>query len=374
MKFNTSKLLTMVDNYCIENRINQTIFVTQVADAVGLRPQTVYNGLHGYNYCSKNMCAAMAQVMDVDVKVIERLVSNKKSKKAGSKKSGNKKSGQVCFDYDLFMSLIEKSEYSKASLCKAVNISTNTPLNWRNKFSWSSFTKATIPQICYLLKCKEADLVKTPEEMEALKKEVPSSEIPAGYQTIKDIPVGQVSKIFEVFNENLLQLAKDVQALKLEKDQDSEKIKQIDEKIDSFMKLFEPVKKEEKHEDDSIEDATGELPEFTVELKEIPNVIAPFDPADSFTDYKFKVNHMAHLLALADGLTHKQELSKLYKDMTKVYGVVYDQMSHDFLAAHGRKPNGSMELLYENELWREIFYATTMDKVTKACDVKVRTE
>jgi len=369
-KTDSTVLLAKVRMYCEEHDLTVAQFCdVAVADMDDLSAKTLYNAIFGHNYCSKRSADAIGKMLGIPATTVMGYVK----KNTGRKKKRNYNrpltavvgaaySDDLYFDMKAFAEYVRNSEYSQASLCKAVGISHATPSNWSKKFSWNAFTKKGVEDICKLLGVRTEDLVKSRVGAQ----DASDVSLPSGYRDIRDIPVGQVGKIFEIMNSNILLLAKEVQELKQSTTVNRDLVNSCMDKLNTYLDGIVNASITVVNPLADVLDAKDELPD---KVKNPADDISvdDYDPKDSYEVYRNKLNNMAHILALAEGLTHKQELTKLYKDMTKVYGVVYDQLERDFRQEHHRSSSCSMELLYDNELFREIFFATTVDKVHAAC-------
>ncbi len=188
------------------------------------------------------------------------------------------------------------------------------------------------------------------------------------------VPIGDtlnVHSIFEILNHNILVLGRKLDNLAASQNVVNEEMKgQISsvmialENIGDAIMSAEEAKQEKVEEksvateEETVTETVDSLGELSQSMKELRH---GFSDRDDYTTYKGKIYRMIKYIAEKNGNTEKQEMHKYYKMMNRVYGVVYDQLEKDFWDEMHRRNNGSLELLYHNELFRCIFYNKVSD-------------
>ncbi len=155
--------------------------------------------------------------------------------------------------------------------------------------------------------------------------------------------------------------------------------KRFVEEIEALKAEIESLKTTEKEDEKGKKDQNDEkiipLPETKSEIKSetkslIPDnpedLITAFKEDDSYHDYSKKIHKMITFYANAKHLKQNAVYHQLYKGMNRIYGVVYEQETKEFRSRENRDPKGTMELLWSNAIWKNIFYCYVADEMQKA--------
>lgn len=94
----------------------------------------------------------------------------------------------------------------------------------------------------------------------------------------------------------------------------------------------------------------------------LKDILVPYgDTKESFEDYNNKIRCIvANIRKNTDKITN-QIYCDLYRNLETVYGANIDKMKYEFIKEFGRKPESSIETIYNNPIFRSIFYNTVVN-------------
>ncbi len=87
-----------------------------------------------------------------------------------------------------------------------------------------------------------------------------------------------------------------------------------------------------------------------------------------YEEYKEQIKKCIKAISAFNDIPVKELYCYYYKVMNMVYGVVYKQMSQEYKETHGDKAESSLELIYDNKIFREVMYNIVLDDVCRASD------
>ena len=249
-------------------------------------------------------------------------------------KCGRYNGETVCIDYEYLVKVTRKAGYTGNSISRILGIAKSSYTNWKKN---GTARLESVKRIADLLGIPVENFIKTEDTI------VSGPDVVVPVSKLQEIGDTQnIHSIFEILNSNIIMLASMVQDMQ-------EQLTKL-----SIPKVVEvePV------------NVVKEKPiAFIVNKEEIDRLISGFDVKDTFEEYRKKVNCMISIIASYKKTTHKQVLHDYYKLMTNVYGVVYAQLKKDYYSKYQHKDSGSLELLYEEPIFREVFYNVLSSKL-----------
>ena len=194
----------------------------------------------------------------------------------------------------------------------------------------------------------------------------------------------QVFDVFGVINDNLQSMTDYMTSLdsKAAKRQDelnssvkkdiavlSSRLDSIEKSMSLILEKIEDVHKPDNTKIVQIDSKKSQLKRKMPAVSSEP-VNSTFSLTDDFEHYVKKINSMAQHIASASGQTRDDVLHMFYTEMNRTYGVVYDQLKKEYKANHGTSQAWSMALLYDNTLFREIFFHIVQAMYEEVCTQK----
>lgn len=261
----------------------------------------------------------------------------------------------VKVNMNIIRELTKKAGYTGTQVCNIVGIGTSSYSNWTTR---GVARKDSISRIAKLFNVTVEDLCVKDVNMNT-ELAVDSPTVVSGLKEIGDTQ--NIHEIFEIINSNIITLANMVEDIKHINAFEHAKIYEQMQKLmpkpelllDKPIVINPPIKKEKPVA-------------FNVNRETIEDLINGFNVKDSYDVYKRKVNRMVSIIATDKKTTHKQVLHDYYKEMNEVYGVVYEQLKKEYFNKYQHKEEGgSLELLYEEPIFREIFYNIISSKLVE---------
>ena len=167
-------------------------------------------------------------------------------------------------------------------------------------------------------------------------------------QTVADYMTTLDDKAAERQDELNALVKKDIAAL-------SSKLDGIEKSMSLILEKLEDVHKNDNTKIVQIDSKKSQLKRKNPAVSSEP-VNSTFSLTDDLEHYVKKINSMAQHIASSTGQTRDDVLHMFYTEMNRTYGVVYDQLKKEYKANHGSSQTWSMALLYDNTLFREIFF------------------
>lgn len=351
-KFNTAPILKTITKKGYKS-INA--FATEYEKRFKKSTRAVTDNLKGINAPTEPaFYKNIAEMLGIKEKDVKACYENPKEPE--TPKPENKDTKKV-FVYERLEDCIQKSGMSKNKICRILGIGDSTLSNWKvHKHP----TMKTLKRVCELL---DAEIDTLFEEVE-IKKEKPVEEvvkntitaektetampvITDGYKTIE--PTHNLYERMEIINNNILLLASQLQNMKTLPAIEPAKEITIEE-----TKEKQPAEKEEAKPAKPVAKKTDHEAKCKEMLeKKINDVDTDTLSQESFIG---KINDMVALIAKAKDSTFNNMMHHYYKELTNVYGVVYDQLKKEYVAVHGGSPKSTMEMVYQNKDIRKIMY------------------
>ena len=104
---------------------------------------------------------------------------------------------------------------------------------------------------------------------------------------------------------------------------------------------------------------------YFINRVEVNKLITGYNENDDYEKYRDKINRMVSVISSVTKAPHKNILHGFYIDMTNTYGVVYDQCKKEYFEKYQHTDSGSTELLYENPIFKQIFYNVISDELKR---------
>ena len=302
------------------------------------------------------------------------------------------------FNYKKLEEAVKAANLSKNKVCAILGISSSSFRHWETA-KYGPNTKV-LRRLCDLLNINVDDLyTETAVEANPQKETKNTASEKAKADKTADVDgfefntinTQNIHEIFNIINNNILTLSR---AASYSNKNTYEDIKKCEEKIDALSGKVDVLITELREHFAAINDpekkimpiAKAEKPApkasvapITVkkEIKavnidpnsskindECKNLINGYTVLDNFEQYRTKINRMVSLITFKTKDTHKQTLHQFYEELNRVYGVVYDQLKKEYIAKYHKKNTGTTELIYENEIFREIFYNLVAGRLT----------
>jgi len=90
-----------------------------------------------------------------------------------------------------------------------------------------------------------------------------------------------------------------------------------------------------------------------------------YDETDTLEEYSNKIDRLLHIISVRDNVPVCEIKNNFYRQMNSVYGVVWSQLQKEYFLKYGRKQTWSLALLYENKVFRQIFFNIIKTESTK---------
>lgn len=278
------------------------------------------------------------------------------------------------FNHQRLETAIKNSGMTKNKICKILNISSQSFINWRNRGTTPS--DEILSRLAELLDINAEDLfdVVTEEVVEKPKAEPKEKDGFVLNKGFKKIDTQNIHDIFEIINSNILLLADNMSKATLISDA---KIAKLEEELQEIKKIASektvialkkaPVEEEKKEEAKSgaVDKAIAKIKEKEVENVQPQKLLVAYNKDDTFQMYREKINRMVSIIANKNNDTYKQTMHKFYEEMNRVYGVVYSQLEKEFKDKYHRKHTGTVELIYESEMYRQLLYNMVATKLSR---------
>ncbi len=380
----------------IRQKMNFNAFYEKVSAQTGVKPATICTHVVGQSVPPYEEIKCYAKILNMDADDIAALYNKKRvSPKQITK---NDKYYGKRFNGDALDKAIKKAGMSRNKVCKIIGIAESTCRHWKEPSSKGP-NLAVLNKLCTLLGCKPEDLYFNEEQpapvVEAKEPKKTAEQSLTGFKTIDTLNVIDMIKII---NENVLLLAKNVDVMaKLNSSQNaalsdavaglSKEVTGLNGTVEALSKkvnggrpaahapqssdhviLLDSKMKETALKKETKTEQVKQEEQKKIEkdnlIKEYKSLAGEYNADDDFDAYRVKINRMVSLIIHATNETFKHTIHKYYKEMTLVYGVVYRQLEKEYFDKYQKKHRyGSTELLYENEIFREIFYHLISDKL-----------
>lgn len=358
IRFNTAALRKKIE----QNKMSVESFTRKISKITGVNAATVKTHVQGRYRPQKNEMDAYAEVLKMPVSEIYSIFSD-----------GTGPVKTMEFNYDALEKIVKDSKYSKSEVCRILGININSFCSWKK--STSGPKAPTLQKLCELFKIEPATLFKEgtraaspTEKTESKHPALETLEFPTGMTGFKQIETMDILENFRIINENILLLAKNLdmmakldesryESMKGQFDQLTESVKALDV---SHTRTSKPVatisRRQQPRQTVVVGHIDSLLPKEKTVKEEIEELCNSYDKNDDFDKYNKKINRMVALINTKTKDTHKQTLHKFYKEMENTYGVNFTDLGVRFRAKNNRKNSGSIELLYMEEIYRQIFY------------------
>ena len=287
----------------------------------------------------------------------------------------------VIIDAKKLRTITEEKGYTVSRVCEIVGIANSAYWNWEHNNGKANID--TIKRVCNLLGIDIHDVlmptetVQTAEDVKVVS-DVVSEAIESEVEENPFKEIGDTQNVhtqFDTVNTNVMVLANVLKAY-------------IDEKFDILNAKMD-ILGTETHKDLSeyyqrlmlelesnrVFDASmgsGKKPQaFFINAVEATKLLTGYNENDTYERYKDKINRMVSMISSVTKTPHKNILHGFYIEMTNTYGVVYDQCKKEYFEKYQHRDNGSTELIYENPIFRQIFYNMISDELKKVTkDIK----
>lgn len=358
-KYDTTELKTLI----INSGYSLNEFSKRINKATKVNTATVRSHLLGYHAFQNNEIITIGKLLKISDAEATGLCTKKSADNNPQKKPTREAPERLKeFNYEALLNATENAGLTPHKVCNILGISTSSYWNWKNTGKGPG--KETLPRLAKLLNVEPSVFYTEPTQNDSVKNGDSannSADTPARY---KNIDTQNIMDIFGVINDNILTFVNDANKAAVENqnkiDVLQKTVNELTQKMDLLLHLVGPANNKEHTALTKPIDApkTVRVP-MTSEFKSLSEA---YNRNDSYDVYKNKINRMVGMITAKTQDTHKQTLHKLYKEMTNVYGVVFDQLEKDYIAKYKKKNNGTIELLYENELFRNIFYNLVVSK------------
>lgn len=373
IKYDTTKLLAMIK----KKYSSKKAFCMAVTEKTGKNWLTVRDHIDGLCVPTTDEIAAFASLLGTTVKEIAEQYDVRLPKKTEKKvPAPAEDSAKDCvrLNYDALIKATQNAGLTGKRVADILGISPSSYHNWSRSFHPRT---ETLKRVAMLLGVKYTDLIIEEEETKAVpatnkadKATAPSTVVSsASYKEIGDTQ--NIHEIFAILNENIITLGNTLNAFMAKQDAVNSDITLELSRLK--LRLSEANladKNKEPAEDSNAPEPAHVEPQINVSVTppikkpvatpirtdEVKSLYSGFSDKDSYDIYRMKVNRMVHFIAIRKKCTHKQMLHKYYKEMTNTYGCVYDQLKKDYYAKYQHRDSGSMELIYEEPIFREIYY------------------
>ncbi len=363
-KFNTTLILKTITKKGYKS-INA--FATEYEKRFKKSTRAVTDNLKGINAPTEPaFYKNIAEMLGIKEKDVKACYENPKEPE--TPKPENKNTEKV-FVYERLEDCIQKSGMSKNKICRILGIGDSTFSNWKvHKHP----TMKTLKRVCELLDAeidtlfKEVEIKKEepvnnkPEATTEIEKtEIIAPKITDGYKIIE--PAHNLYERMEIINNNILLLASQLQNMRTLPITEPAKVITEEE-----TKEKQPAEKEETKPARPVAKKTDHEEKYKEMLdKKINNVDTDELSQETFIG---KINGMVALIAKAKDSTFNNMMHHYYKELTNVYGVVYDQLKKEYVTAHGGSPKSTIEMVYQNKNIRRIMFniiATDLSHIKK---------
>ncbi len=393
IKFDTTLLTKSVE----KKGMSLGEFYKKASEMTGVNAYTIRGHVVGRARPSKAELEAFAKITGLTVKQIAA-VYEKEDKNASKKRAATTSLAlnNKVFNYEALMDAVNKSGLSRNRICNILGLSSASFVTWEKSVKGPNAT--TVARLCTLLDIKPEQLYKESAEPEKVAEKEKDTVTPPDCskefeeESLKKIDTLDIHQVFNIINDNIIalshnlnlmyaRLSSEISQVRKEGHDDSAHLLDQMQKMQDFLKEMSAKSPEAKISEPSARkdrpvmiitpevikgNSTEPVASVKGSKKEIANLVKGYKSEDDFNTYRAKINRMVGLINEETGDTHKQTLHKFYEEMNHVYGVVYDQLKKEYYNKYQRKDNGTTELIYENELFREIFYhliATKLDEV-----------
>ncbi len=355
----------------------QSQFTKLIAKKLGCTDVAVRLKICGSAKPTEREMSLYSQHLGLSLENIKKCYSKRidNTKKSTSSKITDTKSSTVQINYNALIEAAKNAGYSLSKTCKILGIGSSTFATWKKRGAGKLQTVErmaalfSVPAESLYFKDKPASneelINNTPAETAVMAMDVDTTPVPTpsvipDFKEIGDIQ--NIHDIFEIINNNIIALGNIAKALTDMTDHLNQDHVEIYKKIMDLTAIKSQTNFSTPPYSvaiPSVEDNNQKVSSpitIAINKDRINDLVNGFCNDDSYDDYRHKINDMVSIIACNKKATHKQVLHTYYKQMNTVYGVVYDQLKKDYYAKYQRKNNGSMELLYEEPIFREVFY------------------
>ncbi len=362
----------------------------QAAKKAGSCSATVQKNISGVYAPSPEMVNVLSSMLGLSVEEINACYEEKKPQKASSgtvKKSVKSlPATDKVLNIEAIEEAVKKSGMSKPRICNILGIAECSFNNWKRNRKASV---ETITRLASLLNVdpetfwEEPTVNHTVEESQKNITAVTTDKAVTPVVALKEIGDTQnIHEIFQIINSNILALGRAFEGhISSQTVKDEEILTAINELKHSQTIVYsmdvkditdkaEPAKEEVK---ESAEIKPIKQKPVAISANEIETLLKSYNQSDDYEEYNRKINRMVHFISVYGKEPHKEILHRFYKEMNKVYGVVYEQLKKDFIAKYHHRDSGSMELIYEDAIFREIFFNIISDELAKYANKETQT-
>lgn len=352
-KYDTSELRSLIKE---KGWRSYASFSKAVSEDCGVKCDTIITNLNGYYKPDEKRIKSIAKILEIPVSDIKKYygISNKEK---------SFKNSTININIEAIDKAIKESNIPRSHIFSSLNIGYSTIGYWR------TFKRANIDAIRRLADFFKVDIhefVTDPIEEEK------STEVDQKVSGISLTPIGDtlnVHELFEIINSNIMAVANALSDyIESQNDKNDEFIKAINElNINNTAKIVSIIgeitnsqNKSDKKQQDKI------TKPIAVTNEEVSKLSSSYKEEDSYEIYRNKINRMISIISAYTGFTRNQLLHDFYSTMTNVYGCVYDQLKKEFHSRYKYNETSSMELIYFNEIFRQIFYNIISDEMVKS--------
>lgn len=366
-KYDTSRLRRLI----VKKGLSREEFLKQVYDLTGIPQGTISQHMYGIYAPGEDEMTAWSIVLgasedeiapliirrDQSVKAKEIKKASGRKKKPGPRKGGTHSEGSMeDFDSKAFIEALKAKGLSPYKLSRKIGVSASMVEYWIEKGRIRTGIAMKILKITGIDPFK---LSKTEPEAPA------RNELPASSEKVT--PVDGELNVFEVFkiiNGNLqlildktgtpapindTSLQEEIQILKESIVDLSRSVRSLSEKVDGLAAQHSSPTA-------TVINISGHRKQSHSEVKNMGVIEQKYDESDSYEVYSRKIMRYVGAIASMRGVTTKQVLCDCYKEMTNVYGVVFDQLRKEYRDKYGQPAPSSMELLYKSGIFTGVFF------------------
>ena len=335
-------------------------FVTILAQKTGLTKAHIRKGINGTNVPNAAVKAEYKALLGLTEEEINRIWSAENRHVVKKKINHQEKTArEYTINREVLASAMEKAGLSVYKLSKILGVAPNAPYNWLDGKNVPQ--KETRNRLTALLGLKEEELLLPKMEQDVYE---PSSD--TSVDTSSDTPKGSndlfksiegekdIFKLFNIINENILTLAREMdKCMRLQEN----RFNSLSDEIKSVREAVLSGKKEEEEKPVTV----IARPKAIYKKKEESYA------TDTFDYYKHQINEdIKKINNRTPGSTFSQILSNFYDRLKNEYGAVRYQLEKDYVAAKGHKASSTMEYIWFNQIFRDIFANIVKDEANKS--------
>lgn len=383
-KYNTDRLVILIDNYCESRRYKRPDFIGEICDLTGSNKSTFTTHLYGFNRLRPDEAVAISAALNISEDDVWNMITpvNQKdsvkpieNKATAAKNTGNEK---YSIDVDALEKLEKEHGISAYKMEERIKAAGGIHKQWRKGRKIQLKTAEKIAKELGGISCQkfligyhdDGSVVQEKKEILPVKKTTPVD------------GVSDVFHVFRIINNNIQTVLEEVQQQDERAMQQSEclgtvmaavsniadNMSKLEEKMDGLLSQFSCIQKDiqliGKHAPVKVSMNSGKIPREEREQADVlPSnpMSLQYDYQDGINEYSKKIDSFVRVICNKKGLTMNQVRSDLYTELNKVYGVVYEQLQKEYYEKYGKKQTWTLALIHNNPLFAQIFFNMVKD-------------